>query len=63
MPHQVHDADLDLRPGVNCFQCLRESLETIHTSDQDVLEPTVLQLRQDIQPELRSFRLADPEPE
>jgi hypothetical protein len=61
-PHHMHDAKLHLGPGRDRLDGFRKSFQPIHAGDQDVLHPTVLQLRQHPQPELRSFDLRHPQP-
>src|ERR1700693_230441 len=39
------------------------SVQPIHAGDEDVLHAPILQLRQHLQPELRSFRLRYPQPQ
>ena len=56
----MHDAQLNLRFRKRRFDGLRKTLETVHTRNQDVFDAPVLELRQNVQPELGAFRFADP---
>ena len=59
----MHDAQLHLGARIHRFDRFRKSFQPIHAGDEDVLHAPVLQLRQHLQPELRSFRLRHPQPQ
>ena len=52
---QVHDAQLDLRPGPRRPDRIRESLQSVAADDEGVGDAAVAQLGQHGAPELRSF--------
>lgn len=55
----MHQAELYRALGINRLDRLRDrlwkSFETIHITDEDILQSAILQLRQDLQPELGSL--------
>lgn len=53
----MDDAQVPLGLGGHGLEGLRESLQPIHTSDEDVLHALVLQFGYDRQPELGPFVL------
>src|ERR1700737_547661 len=57
----MHQTQLHLNLREHRLDRLRESFQSIHANDEDVGHSTILQLRQHLQPELRSFRLARPQ--
>src|SRR5215210_5261367 len=59
----MHDTELDLGLRVDGLDGFRKALESVHAGDEDVRDPAVLQLRHDLQPELRAFSLRHPEAE
>ena len=59
----MDDAGLDLGLREHGGDGVGEALQAIDHGDQDVLNTAVLQLVHDPQPELRPFRLLDPEAE
>lgn len=58
--HHMDDVQLDMDLRVNAVYHVRESLQTVHTGDQDVLKATVFQLSQHAQPELCAFIFGQP---
>ena len=59
----MHDAGLQRRRRIDGGQRLAHALETIGHGDQDVPTAARLQVGEDLHPELRAFRLLDPDPE
>ena len=59
----MNDAGLDHGVWKHSGDRLREALEAINDSDQDVADSTGLELVHHPQPELRALRLLDPEPQ
>ena len=51
----MDDTLLDLGLWINCFDRLWKSVQSIHTSDQNVLHTTVFQSVNNRQPEFRTF--------
>ena len=58
MSHHVYHAQMHLRLRVDRFNSFGEALEAIHTRDEDVRDAPVLQLRDDLHPELCAFRVS-----
>lgn len=56
-PHQVHDAQLHLRLGIGGPDRLGEARQAIDADDEDVTQPSILQVGQTAQPELRALGL------
>jgi hypothetical protein len=56
----VHQAGLDGRVGERRFDRLREAREPVDADEQDVGDAAGLQVGEDVQPELRAFRLLEP---
>jgi hypothetical protein len=46
-------AGLDLGPGKGSLDGLGEALETVHDGDENVLDPAVAEVAEDLGPELR----------
>lgn len=57
----VHDTYLYLRARKEGFNGLWEALEPVHASDEDVLHSSVLEVVQDVHPELRSLAFRYPD--
>ena len=57
----MDDAKLDLCLRVQRADGLGKALEAIDTRDQNVPDTTILQLGEDVHPELRSLALANPQ--
>jgi len=59
---QMHDAGLDWGIGKGCRNNVRKAFEPIHDRDQNILNPAVLQLVHDREPEFGAFALGDLKP-
>src|SRR4051812_18411003 len=59
----MHYALLHFCLRVECFDCLWQTLESIHTSYKDVLNSSIAKLGYDPKPELCSFCLGYPHPQ
>ena len=59
--HHVDNTQVDLC----CLECrvnrIRETLEAIHAGNQDIFHAAILELREDIKPELRPLVFRDPQ--
>jgi hypothetical protein len=53
----MHQAELDLRLREDGLDGFRKALQPIYTGDEDVRDSSGLQFRDDLHPELRTFRL------
>jgi hypothetical protein len=53
----MHDAELHLRLWVHCFDGFGKAFQAIYARDEDVLDSTILDLRDDLHPKLRTFTL------
>jgi hypothetical protein len=60
---QVDDARLHDRLGEDRLDRLGESLQAVDAADQDVLHAALLELGEDLHPELRALGLLKPHPE
>lgn len=58
---QMHDAGLDLGGRIDRLDRFGEAAQPIDHRDQDVVQAAVLQLVEDLQPELGAFGLLDPQ--
>ena len=63
MTDEVNDAGLDGGLGEDRLDRLGEALEPVHAADQDVLDAPLLEVGQDLHPELRALGLLEPHPE
>ena len=63
VPDQVDDAGLHPRLGEHRFDRFGEPLEPVDAGDQDVLDAALLEVVQDLEPELRALALLEPHPE
>jgi hypothetical protein len=59
----MHDARLDDRAWENGFNCVRGAFEAVAAGDEDVLDASVPQLGDHLEPELGAFGRLDPEAE
>lgn len=59
--HHVNHPQLNCGFGVQRLDHLGEALQTIHAGDEDVLHATVLELSHQLQTELGTFRLRNPQ--
>lgn len=59
----MHDTQLYFRVWVHRANRLGKPGEPIHGGDENVLHAPVFQFRQHRQPEFRSFRFCQPQPE
>ena len=59
----MHDAELDCRLRVRRADRIREALETVYASNQNILHPAIAQLGQDLQPQLGPLGCAGPKPQ
>jgi len=60
---QMDDARLHDRLGEDRLDRLREPFEPVDAADQDVLHAALLELREDLHPELRALGLLEPHPQ
>ena len=60
---QVHHARLDHGLGEDRLDRLGEPFEPVDAADQDVADAALLELGEDLHPELRALGLLKPEPE
>ena len=60
---QMHDAGLDGRLGEDRLDRLGEALQPVDAADQDVPDAALLQIGEDLHPELRALGLLEPHPE
>jgi hypothetical protein len=44
---------------VDAFDSLREALQAVHTGDQDILDPSVMQIGQNAQPMVSAFLVGE----
>ena len=63
VPDQVHDARLHRRPGEHGLDRLGEPFEPVDAADQDVLDAALLEIGEDLHPELRALVGLEPHPE
>ena len=61
VPHQMHDAGLDLPLGECAADGLREALEAVDHGDQAIADAAGLELVHHFQPEARALVLLDPQ--
>lgn len=57
----MHDARLHRGVGEDALERLREALEAVDARDEDVLDAAVLELGNDLEPELRALGLLEPD--
>ncbi|KVN92973.1 hypothetical protein WJ70_14060 [Burkholderia ubonensis] len=57
----MHDAGLDLGSRIYRLDCLGEAAQAVNDGDQDVVQAAVLQFVEDLQPELGTLGLLDPQ--
>jgi len=61
--NHVDDAQLHGGLREHGFDGIRESLQTVNASDEDILHATIAKLSDDLQPEFGTFRLCQPRPQ
>src|SRR5687767_5955994 len=59
----MHDAGLMNRLGERGLDRAVEAGQPVGAQEQDVVDAAVLELREDLEPELGSLRLCDPQPQ
>ena len=60
---EMHHAGLERRRRIRGLERFWHALEAIGDGDEDVRTPARLEVREDLQPELRAFGLLDPNPQ
>jgi len=60
MAHKVHDAGLDGRIREGCIDGIREALEAVNHSDEDVLNSAIAQVVHHREPEFGPFVVGNP---
>lgn len=61
MAQEVDDASLNPRLGKGRVDSLREALQPVHDGDEDVLDATVAQVAENLDPELRALIGLEPQ--
>ena len=63
VPYHVHDTQLHFRLWKDRFNRFRKAFEPVDAGNENVRNTSILQLRNYLQPELRTFRFGYPQPQ
>lgn len=59
----MHDAQLDAGLRIHRVDGVRETFQAVNAGNEDIVQATILQFCQHIQPELRPFIFGQPHPQ
>ena len=57
----MNDAKLDLGFRKHSFNGFGKTFESVNAGNENVFDSAILQFRDDLQPQLRAFRLTEPD--